>query len=472
MEQVPAISNCSNTYEEIGSDLKVLAKIGKDFLPRILTTIDKVVVQVATLVPAHSLTGEMCPHERTRIYKVSELEATLTYYETKLDKYMELTSVQAQEEVARLKEEIATTQAELTHYTQASSLCRDKCEYVPHDGVTEVPLELVKFEEKKPVVSSRLSKLQIKQILLYHFMHVDRFGFIRNVTAREVAEILGCDVRSVHLNNQMLQALDLIYVTNTGLKDYSFNVLLPAYRDYHLSKEKGGSGFFAMDKKFFMELLKIENINGLRNALFMYMKSDSDSVKKIYNPNAEESSIIPFDKLKKIVPKHLHAPHKIAETLEHVPNTFEQTIEDNKVIFKLKQEFNGKLIKQTQLAEARTEFRQMFEESTQVPAVYEYLEIAKPEIDDKQIEDLAQLTIEYGYDRTKDALEKALATHFDAKRYREAMLDLQNRIEKLGYFKAEDLEKLRESVSRMHQIVFNIGGFVRQAIRKRRKQAS
>ena len=85
-----------------------------------------------------------------------------------------------------------------------------------------------------PKTEIRLSKLQVKQFLLYHFKNVDRYGIIKSLSEQELADNLGCTLRTVRNNNKRLVDLGFISFSHAGFNNY-INVRILGYQNYHLS---------------------------------------------------------------------------------------------------------------------------------------------------------------------------------------------------------------------------------------------
>ncbi|WCF11384.1 hypothetical protein NDS46_30975 (plasmid) [Paenibacillus thiaminolyticus] len=197
-------------------------------------------------------------------------------------------------------------------------------------------------EPKVQVAKYRLSKYQILQLLYYHFLPVDSKGIISCISEKDVAEKLGCTIRTVRNNNVVLSNLELIHYSRYD--DQHFNVMIVPYSTYHESKENGGSGYLPLYINHFDLLLKLENVNSLRFELRMLLKFDSDALRRKYG-KAEVSEISKKD-TEMFMPKYMQTSPMIKQTVEKRSEAFQISMEGNTVFFMMDERFNGKLIKE------------------------------------------------------------------------------------------------------------------------------
>lgn len=149
--------------------LKEYAKVGKDFLNKFFRTIEYRITTIDAMVPTHVLNGEECPHKKVREDK------WMYYYERHnafLERYKKADNEFAKKEIEK---ELESLHKKILYYQDEYAYCRDNCSYtkVP-DGVS-VPEKAVIYRETSSIISARLSKLQIKQLLLYHYPYTRYF---------------------------------------------------------------------------------------------------------------------------------------------------------------------------------------------------------------------------------------------------------------------------------------------------------
>jgi hypothetical protein len=247
--------------------------------------------------------------------------------------------------------------------------------------------------------TKRLSKSQICQLLLYHFMHPDERGILSMVSEKEVADMLGCHVKTVRANNEFFEKIGIIFYSKAD--NGRVNIWLRDYNTYHLNKEKGGEGYIPFSKQLLSALLCIEDVNVLRVELQKLIKYDNDNIKFITKTDQEASRTAPStltcDEIKKVVPYYLRYNRAVMGIVSRSSEAFETNIEGSVVVFKLKERYNGKIIKREQKEKRYEEIKR-------------YLASFFPQgslIEAKQIEDLVQMSFEYGLQRVKNAIKEA-----------------------------------------------------------------
>lgn len=317
--------------------------------------------------------------------------------------------------------------------TKGTKLCHEHCS----QDIRTVERVVYVDEDDKYIshsLAKGLSKLQIKQLLLYHFLHIDSQGIIKHLFVKDIACMLGCHPRSVRYNNRVFEETGLAFVSYVNLSNGKecFSVALKDYSTHHLSKDEGGEGFFRVSKNAFAELLSIDNVNVLRLELFKLMQYDNDTIKRNVQRNHEAFSILSYDKIKKLLPSYTRYRSKIESFLEQESKIFENDKEHSALKFKLKDEFNGKIVRAIKQKEARKVIE---------PLIYNYRVNSFGKDRDDITNDLVQLSLEYSLPLVMEALKEVDSTY------------------NIRYGIEQDESK---------QMVTNLVGLVREIIRIRR----
>lgn len=240
-----------------------------------------------------------------------------------------------------------------------------------------------------------LSKYQIQQMILYHFLHMDERGVIRDVSEQEIAKKIGCTIRTVRNNNAQLAEIGLIYYSNGS---HGINIKLVGYEDYFAQK---GYGYVEFDQSFLDTLKEKENVNSLRLEIRQEVKYDDFEVKRKTKKDTTPIRIS-FHDLKLALPKYTHYKSMIEYIAASGSDTFDTEMKGSDIIFTLKDgRLSRKEIKQNKVKE----FRDII---TEFVDKYKALSI----IGQQGIADFVQLAIEYNMNNLLPALEELLVMEF------------------------------------------------------------
>jgi hypothetical protein len=248
---------------------------------------------------------------------------------------------------------------------------------------------------EKTIEFKRLPKYAILTLLYYHFLQIDRFGVISNVSEKEVAKAVGCSVRTVKNNNALLEQAGLILLSNNGR---NVNVWIRGYKDYH---QGGNAGYKSMTLSFFKELVAMDNVNEIRFMLRQGLKYDNDTVKRNYTRNKSKKvySKISFNDAKVFLPKYTHYKSMINRIANNKSQAFETILKGSDVYFVMDEKFFGKSMKEHKTAE--------YMESI-VQKLADYQEgLVK-----KDYDDFVQLGFEYGINMVIEALDHYIHESF------------------------------------------------------------
>lgn len=177
----------------------------------------------------------------------------------------------------------------------------------------------------------RLKTNAIKLLIAYHFFDIDSIGIIRNIDLQELADKLGCNIKTINNNNELLKEYGYIAYSkvDTGL----VNVFLPGYEDYFKPASAGGRGFLNMSETVFDEILKIDSINVLRLALRELMEFDLIS----HKTDSTEKS---YKELKRMLPDY--CKRNIIQKASGKLSMFVTEVKDKIIRFIIKPEYDTK----------------------------------------------------------------------------------------------------------------------------------
>lgn len=155
----------------------------------------------------------------------------------------------------------------------------------------------------------RLKSNAIKLLLYFHFLRPDENGIIKNVSLKNTASYLKCDIRTIYNNMKLLDSYGYIKYTRTC--EGTRNVLILSYKDAFKKAAEGGRGYIVVNKPLLDKLLLIDNIITLR--LFIrnlveldsYNKDDSAPINMITKSYRELKRELPSYCKKSIITKAL-----------------------------------------------------------------------------------------------------------------------------------------------------------------------
>lgn len=235
------------------------------------------------------------------------------------------------------------------------SVCESTCANCPCRKMkTEYTYKQVYHNEKnrygyKPVLKTNAIKL----FLAYHFYNIDNIGFIQNVNLQELANSFGCNIKTIHNNNELLRKYGYISFSKTDTN--TVNIFLPEYENYFKPLSQGGKGFLIMSTEVLQQVLAIKSINELRICLRRLMEFDlltNSNVNNVEKSYAELRRDLPGYCKRNVIQK---ASEKLA--------LFVVEMKDNLIKFIIKPEYDAKLQKEEQEAfyeEQITEFAKEF----------------------------------------------------------------------------------------------------------------
>lgn len=263
----------------------------------------------------------------------------------------------------------------------------------------------------------------IKLLLLLHFCHPDRFGILKAVNIVSISKLLSCDVKTVRNNLNILAAYN--YISFSKCDTYNYSICLNDYESYYLPANKGGRGFFVMSKELLLQLLTINNLVSLRIHIRELIELDNLSSQGLFSAINKS-----YKDIKQSLPDYCK-PSVIKNSLINADNIFQITLKETSVRFEIDEQYNSKLQKDNCYNEYYAQFVSFMNEfNTFVPLVNTNQNIgdsykqffALPEIPDSnvfhllafttvQLEDLANLALQYSYEHVLDALAVIYQTY-------------------------------------------------------------
>lgn len=234
-------------------------------------------------------------------------------------------------------------------------------------------------------VRERLSKFQLKQILLYHFLNIDNNGIVKNISTRQIASFLGCNVKTIKNNNKRF--IELGYILYSESSRDEFTVWLKDYKSYHLTVREGGGGYITMSKELLKNFTKISNVNSLRLELRNLIEFDNKNIESMKINKGEYS----FRDIKRFLPNYLRNKSAIKRIIEKGSDSFIVKVKEKNIVFKLKDELNAKILRKNILENCQDSFVEYY---------------SKFNLHQDNLIDIYQMSVQYGVDRVKESLDK------------------------------------------------------------------
>lgn len=274
-------------------------------------------------------------------------------------------------------------------------ICMNHCPFNQKKQFTKVAYmnerHRYKIKQKTIVEHERLSKYQLLQLLTYHFF-VDSNGFASFVSVKALSEHLGCTKRTIKNNNKTLQRLGLISFSEYGADLFSMEI--KGYKENHLTKEQGGTGYVQMSKTFLESIISMDNVNVMRLSIRALLKYDTEvEVAK------KDSCIYSYNDIKRFMPSNINHKKIIDELMEKTAEIFVILTTDTHISIQLKETHNGKIQKK--------EKEKLYSESIEKHAQHINEQMDDEELlsfDEKDMSDLVQLSMEYGFKSVQRAL--------------------------------------------------------------------
>lgn len=201
--------------------------------------------------------------------------------------------------------------------------------------------EKYQYNLEERFTSLRFPHSLMKQILTYICLS-DSKGEIAYTKEDDLAEFMGCSVRTVQHNNQLLFENDIISWERiyTGAITVSFNHYLEDIMDLtevgsvNDGEEVAGfegkrfaknHGYTLLSKDLLTELIQLDDVNALRLALRALRNLEKD-----INVQKQEDSYLSYAELKEVLPEYIGYKSAIRNLLEKVRGLFDLHIFDTR----------------------------------------------------------------------------------------------------------------------------------------------
>ncbi len=274
----------------------------------------------------------------------------------------------------------------------------------------------------------RLKNNAIRLLLLLHFLRPDQYGIIQDIDCHELASELNCNIKTVFHNLEILSTYH--YISYSKLEPYKINLCLSDIESYYLPAQKGGRGFLVMSKELLQKILALPNLLSLRIHLRELIELDTLSIKTPFYAISKK-----YSDLKRLLPEYCK-PCMIRSSLKDCNDIFDMSFEEYLIRFELQEQFNSKFQKDKLYQEYLTSFENfLLEFNAEIPKINtstsrnpifdDFLhcdasftpdEFSLIQWTDIDLEDLAQLALQYSYNRILWALSIVYRTYMIPKR--------------------------------------------------------
>ena len=257
----------------------------------------------------------------------------------------------------------------------------------------------------RPMLKSNALKL----LLLLHFFHPDRFGIIKNVDTREIAQKLNCNIKTVWNNLEILSSYT--YISYSKTDTYSINLILNDYENYYLPAHKNGRGFLVLSFDLLNKIILLDSLVILRIYLRELINLDNANLKGQASVDHKT-----FKDIRQVLPAYCK-PCIIKKSIENAStDIFTTSINNNIIRFEIDKRYIAKNQKTILLQETTDKLKKfIIDFNSVIPEVnsgeiqpekynsflpvdydmvyYKLISIKKDELDD-----LANIAIHYSYD--------------------------------------------------------------------------
>ena len=207
------------------------------------------------------------------------------------------------------------------------------CASCPHKALIQknVYKKIYHNERNRYGYRPMLKTNAIKLFLLLHFYHPDKNGILYDLNPVELADVIGCNVRTIWNNLNVLQ--EYTYISYSKTKYGFINVILNDYENYYLPANKGGRGFLVMSKELLYKLVSIESLISLRIFIRELLSLDS--------PDLKGAASVDYKNIRDIrnnLPAYCK-PSIIKTQLMSTCNVFRVSFKDDVIRFEIDQTF-------------------------------------------------------------------------------------------------------------------------------------
>lgn len=231
-----------------------------------------------------------------------------------------------------------------------------RCAGCPHAVYRTVTREVCRHSDEHFGNAPRLKAISLKLLMIYHFAEPDERGFVIGISKKELAEILGCTVRSIGNANYALEKYGYIRYCQEGDSRDCFHVLLNGYKNYGLSMKEGGQGYVTFNREFLQEMLKIKDLNQLRIFLRVALEMDTNCDRQ--KPLV---TTIDYNSLRKFLPDYCK-PGIIRKALSALSRLFQVVCKEKTVSLKMNPTYHGRRNYESQIKKCAAQMREYVSE--------------------------------------------------------------------------------------------------------------
>lgn len=276
-------------------------------------------------------------------------------------------------------------------------ICKDTCDKCPNAVYKTVVEESTSYinEKNRYGYAPRLKAIAIKLLLVYHFFQPDDRGVVKDLSVKQLAELIGCTKRSVNNANSTLVKYGYISLSKIGWKPNTFSIQLTEYSTYALAANKGGRGYATFNKSCLMELLKIKDLNQLRIFLRTVLEIDTErtDAKELF---IKES----YTSLRLFLPMYCK-PGIIRRAVSFVSGLFKVHCSDTEVMLTMKNSFHGRNQYDRENSQNEKQFKELFNKIDGSMKLINEAIVNKQDLPIKEINYLKQLGIKSSLTKDK-----------------------------------------------------------------------
>ena len=234
--------------------------------------------------------------------------------------------------------------------------CKANCQKCPNAVYKTVTTETHRYinEKNRYGYAPRLKAIAIKLLLIYHFCQPDERGIVKDLSVKQLADLIGCTQRSIKNANTALTEYGYICISQIGWRPRTFCIKLSEYNTYALTADKGGRGYATFNKSCLLELLKLKDLNQLRIFLRAALEIDTERTDE-----KEISVKETFSSLRLFLPMYCK-PGIIRNAVSRASNLFKTYCTDKGVMMTMKNTYHGRNQYEKENKQHTAQFKNLF----------------------------------------------------------------------------------------------------------------
>lgn len=246
----------------------------------------------------------------------------------------------------------------------------------------------------KTIKKDALTFTQIKQLLLYHSLIFENNGITPLINHKYVADKINCTIKTARENIKALERAGYIVVS---YNKSSYVAFIIKYAHYH----EENRGYLNFNNKLLDAILKTNDINQLRLALYCSVKLDDMKVAFCKSKKNKKNRPTPikkftYENLLNMLPSYVYRKQQLISMLKELSNCLN--------IFNIKFEEDNIII--TESNKGNVTFLKAIDKRNK-KTIKMFISKFKLILDTKEIDDLKQMLIQYN----PGILKKALAIY-------------------------------------------------------------